>query len=221
MDAGLTAISKPEVLRYLGHRGQDIDSRLDAQIDRCIQAVFSSSRPRLTYRILEVKDGAITGLPLQGDDIKALLSGCSAAILMAATLGPETEALLAKTELSDVADALICDCAGSAAIENVCDNFEADMRLEYRAKGMYLTDRFSPGYGDLPLDCQGELLSVLEASKRIGLTVTRNNIMIPRKSVTCIIGIADTPRKLERSGCSVCRNAGSCTYRQGGQSCNG
>ena len=76
MDAGLTAISKPEVLRYLGHRGQDIDARLDAQIDRCIQAVFSSARPRLAYRILEVRDGAITGLDLQGDDIKTLFREC-------------------------------------------------------------------------------------------------------------------------------------------------
>ncbi len=221
MEARLSDIPRDEVLRYLGYRGQSIGDDLDRQITACIRAVADCAKPRLTYRILPVTSGRIDGLELEGNDIFKLLEGCIQAIVMAATLGPEAEALLRRTEVKNMADAVIMDSAQSSAIENVCDNFEADMRLEYRAKGMYLTDRFSPGYGDLPLDCQGKLLSVLEASKRIGLTVTRNNIMIPRKSVTCIIGIADTPRKLERSGCSVCRNAGSCTYRQGGQSCNG
>ena len=220
MDARITGISKPEVLRYLGHRGQEIDAPLDSRIDRCIRTALRTARPRLTYRILEVENGNIKGLDLPGKDIAALLEGCQQAILMAATLGPETESLIRRTEVTDVADALITDCALSAAIENVCDNFEADMRLQYRAQGLFLTDRFSPGYGDLPLDCQNAVLQALDAGKRIGLSVTANNIMIPRKSVTCIIGISDTPRVLERSGCDICTNAESCTYRTGGRSCN-
>ena len=220
MDARITGISKPEVLRYLGHRGQRIDAPLDSQIDRCISTAIQTARPRLTYRILEVENRAVKGLNLPGADIAALLDGCTQAILMAATLGPETEALIRRAEVTDVADALITDCALSAAIENVCDNFEADMRLAYRARGLFLTDRFSPGYGDLPLSCQDDVLKALNATKLIGLTLTANNIMIPRKSVTCIIGISDSPRKLERSGCDLCKNAQSCTYRTGGQSCN-
>ncbi len=217
MDARLTQIPKAEVLRYLGYRGQDMDQRLQTQIQACISAVMDCARARLTYRIVEAKDA----LPLPGRDIRTLLGGCTGVIFMAATLGPEAEALLRRTEITNMADALIMDSAESAAIENVCDNFEADMRLEMRAKGLYLTDRYSPGYGDLPLECQSAIIDMLVASKRIGLTVTPSNIMVPRKSVTCIIGVSDRPRHLSRRGCANCALSGSCPYRAKGETCNG
>ena len=220
MEARLSDIPKDEVLRYLGYRGQSIDDNLKTQIESCISSVRKCAKPRLTYRILNVKDSKIDGLELEGQDIKNLLEGCHLAIAMAATLGPEAEALLRRTEVTNMADAVIMDSAQSSAIENVCDNFESDMRLHYREEGLYLTDRYSPGYGDLPLSSQRAISDLLVAEKRIGLTVTENMIMIPRKSVTCIIGISEKPRTLQRRGCDSCSARESCTYRNQGRSCN-
>lgn len=70
---------------------------------------------------------------------------------MAATLGADVEQLLMHVQVSDMARALILDSCASAAVENLCDNLEADLRTQVEAEGCYLTDRFSPGYGDLPL----------------------------------------------------------------------
>jgi len=220
MEARLTDIPVKEVLRYLGHDRQAIDGRLDRQIASCIDAVLKSSRPRLTYRILDIHDGMPDGLTLRGNDIKMMLSLCRQAIIMAATLGPEAEDLLRRTEVLDMADAVIMDSAQSTAIENVCDNFEFDMRSGYKAQGLWLTDRFSPGYGDMPLDDQKEIVALLSAGKRIGLTLTPGNIMVPRKSVTCIIGIAAEKQKLVRRGCGTCTLNGSCAYRKGGSHCD-
>lgn len=220
MEARLTDIPANEVLRYLGHRTQAIDGRLESQITSCIDAVMKSSRPRLTYRIMDVRDGLPDGLNLGGNDIKTLLSPCKQAIIMAATLGPEAEDLLRRTEVLDMADAVIMDSAQSTAIENVCDNFEFDMRSEYRAQGLWLTDRFSPGYGDMPLDDQKLIVAVLSAAKRIGLTLTPGNIMVPRKSVTCIIGISPEKQRLVRRGCGTCTLNGNCAYRKGGLHCD-
>ena len=216
MEARLTDIPMKEVLRYLGHDRQEIDCALEKQIRFCITSVQETSRPRLTYTVLDVHDGVISGLEFGGKDIKNMLSSCLRAIVMAATLGPEAEALLRRTEVLNMADALIMDSAQSTAIENVCDNFEAQMRTTYRSEGLYLTDRFSPGYGDLPLDCQKSIIALLSAEKRIGLTATPGNILVPRKSVTCIIGISDRRQKLERRGCASCTLNQSCTYRKGG-----
>ena len=220
MEARLSDIPRDEVLKYLGYRGQSIGDDLDRQITACIRAVADCAKPRLTYRILPVTSGRIDGLELEGNDIFKLLEGCIQAIVMAATLGPEAEALLRRTEVKNMADAVIMDSAQSSAIENVCDNFESDMRLQYRDRGLYLTDRYSPGYGDFPLESQKTIAELLVAEKRIGLTVTQNMIMVPRKSVTCIIGISDIPRKLERHGCLNCSAAGSCSYRSKGRICN-
>ena len=220
MEARLSDIPRDEVLRYLGYRGQSIDDNLRMQIENCIRAVKDCAKARLTYRVLPVKDCKIEGLELQGNDIRKLLEGCHLAIAMAATLGPEAEALLRRTEVTNMADAVIMDSAQSSAIENVCDNFESDVRLEYRQQGLYLTDRYSPGYGDLPLTSQKTIAELLVAEKRIGLTVTENMIMIPRKSVTCIIGISDKPRTLVRRGCDSCSSRDKCSYRAQGSVCN-
>ena len=63
------------------------------------------------------------------------------------------------------------------------------MREEFTKNGSTLTPRFSPGYGDLSLDLQTDLIRITEAQKHIGITLSENLIMIPTKSVTAIIGI--------------------------------
>ena len=117
MEALLTDIPEKEVLRYLGHDRQIIDTDLKTQIERCINSVKSSSRPRLTYTVRDVKDGIINGLDLGGNDIKILLSSCKQAIIMAATLGPEAEQMLRRAEVLNMSDAVILDSAQSTAIE--------------------------------------------------------------------------------------------------------
>ncbi|MBR4477902.1 MAG: hypothetical protein IKO96_04640, partial [Spirochaetales bacterium] len=64
MEALLTDIPVKEVLRYLGHEGQVIESGLQLQIEKCINSVRNSSEPRLTYTVRDVQDGIINGLDL-------------------------------------------------------------------------------------------------------------------------------------------------------------
>ena len=58
-------------------------------------------------------------------------------------------------------------------------------------EGKSLTMRYSPGYGDLDISANKDILQVLDAHKRIGVTVTNTGIMIPRKSVVALIGITN------------------------------
>ncbi len=217
----LTELNPNEVLLYLGYRGQEISSSLERQISSCIEDVMKIARPRLVYRRAAVLDGRIDGLSLAGHDIEELLSSCHEAIVMAATLGSEAEALLRRKEVVNMADALIIDSAESTAIENVANNFEQDMRDELASGGLFLTDRFSPGYGDLPLETQDQLSLFLDTEHRIGLSVTADHLMIPRKSVTCIMGISRVEQKLRKRGCEVCSMFRSCSYRRSGGACNG
>lgn len=216
----MTELNENEILLYLGYRGQELDEELLRQITVCQQRIADAARPGLVYRRLPVENGQIKGFPLEGDDIRALLSPCREAILMAATLGSEVERILMRAEVTDMADALIMDSCASTAIENVCDHFEMDLREELKTEGLYLTDRFSPGYGDLPISCQGQLCNILQTNRRIGLTVTPSNIMVPRKSVTAIMGISAAEQPLRKRGCEVCSMFKTCTYRKGGTSCH-
>lgn len=220
MQARLTELNYNEILMYLGYKGQEMAEDVQAQIRRCISEVMKASEPKLVWRRLPLVEGRIDGLKLEGQDIKNMLSSCHEVVLMAATIGSKVERLLMQREVSDMADAVIMDSCASTAIENVCDNFEFDLRDELSQQGLYLTDRYSPGYGDFPLDVQPRLCEALNTQKRIGLTVSASNIMIPRKSVSALMGISHERQQLRKRGCEVCSMFLNCPYRKGGQTCN-
>lgn len=220
MQARLTELNENEILLYLGYRGQEYPDELKEQIKHCEREVLAAASPRLIWRRLPMNGSDFTALALEGKDIRELLEGCREAVLMAVTLGQGIERLLAKKSVSDMADAVIMDACASTAIENVADNFEADLRRELEAEGLYLSDRFSPGYGDLPLSAQKKLCAALDTERKIGLSLSPSLLMIPGKSVTAVLGISDTPRSLREKGCESCSLFRSCMYRKEGRNCH-
>ncbi len=227
IEARLTDLNYNEILMYLGHRGQEVTPEVDAQIGKCMADVEKYAVPRLVYALLPVKEGVIVGLPAQdaaggggqGEDIRQILAPCREAVLLAVTLGAGMEQAILRREVTDMAEALILDACASVAAENVCDRFEEDMRAELAEEGLYLTSRFSPGYGDFPIECQRDLCRILNTSRRIGLTVTESAIMVPRKSVTAVMGIAEEQQELRKKGCEACSMFLDCSYRKRGIVC--
>ena len=228
MEPRLTKLNDNEILKYLGYRGQKLTPEIEAQIALCEERVIAAAAPRLTYKIVDVeRDGrdsgriSCGGVPLAGDDIKGMLEHCRRAVLVGATLGPDIERVLRRYEITNMADALIMDACASTAVENVVNNFEEDMRADVEAEGLYLTERFSPGYGDLPLDTQKSLVPALEMEKRIGVSLSSSMLMIPRKSVTAVMGISDVPYVSARTECEKCMMFRDCTFRKEGTTCHG
>jgi len=219
IEAKLTKLNENEILMYLGYRGQEYPPEVEKQIGRCIEAVQKAALPRLIWRRLSLNEGAVPGLPLPGNDIRDLLKDCREAVLMAVTLGSGLERLLMQQEVTDMADAVIMDACASTAVENVADHFETDLREELQKEGLFLTDRFSPGYGDLPLSVQKRFCAVLDTERKIGLSVSPTMLLIPRKSVTAVLGISDVPKTLRKRGCESCSMFRDCAYRKEGKSC--
>lgn len=208
-------------MSYLGVRGEPA-ARLSAQMDRCEAMLRRTARPRAVWRLFDaLPDGTLAGTDFcpAGDDIRSHLAGCGQVILMAATLGAEVDLLLRRTQASDMALAVVLDACAGAAIENVCGNLCADLAGELAPR--YLTDRFSPGYGDMPLAQQQDLCRVLDVSRRIGVSLTPGGLMIPQKTVTALIGLADAPREKRSGGCACCEQYENCVLRKEGASCGG
>lgn len=220
MQARLTGLNENEILLYLGYRGQEYPTEVEEQIKRCGAQVLAEASPRLIWRRLSTDSADFAALSLGGKDIGELLEGCAEAVLMAVTLGQGIDRLLKRKSVSNMADAVIMDACASAAIENVADNFEVDLRKEVEAEGAYLTDRFSPGYGDLPLSAQKKLCAALDTDRKIGLSLNPSLLMIPRKSVTAVLGISRTPKPRRKRGCESCSLFRDCMYRKEGRNCN-
>lgn len=116
---------------------------------------------------------------------------CRKCAVMAVTLGIEVDNSIRIAQGNDMLKAVVMDSCATEFIEKVCDEVEKKIKAEAEVLGKGTNLRFSPGYGDLPIDIQKNLLDVLDANRKIGLTVTNSSLMIPGKSVTAIIGFTE------------------------------
>lgn len=206
-------LNRAEILSYL--RAPELDETLSAVLEDCIAELCRAAQPRTICRVLPVAHTAegvtLGGLLLGGRDIAEHLTGCTEAVLLAATLSASVDALIRRAEVTDMTRAVMLDAAAGAAIEHVCNQLEADLKAKYPYP--YYTARFSAGYGDFPLAQQGELIRLLDAARRIGLTVTPQQTLVPMKSVTAVIGLSHAPvRDARRFGCG--HSCALCPYRE-------
>ena len=218
----LKELDLDEVLRYMGCPPQQAQGELREQAAECAREVCRTARPRWAWRCFETAEEPegvrlSCGLVLPGADLKAHLAGCGRVVLFCTTLGVQVDALIRRSESGDLLRALALDCAAAAAVEQVCDQIEEELRGHF--PGCCFPFRYSPGYGDLPITLQGELLDLLDAPRRVGLTATPSHILLPRKSVTAFLGVSDRPVQRDRRSCVSCPGRETCQYRKSGGHC--
>ena len=203
-----------EAQRYLGVTVPD--EALTADITALAATLQARITPRFVWAVLP---------PQSNDELsikhyefsRAMLADCTHIAVLAASLGAEFDLWVRREQARNMGRAAMLDALGSAYVEAACDAAEAEIRARF--PGKHLTDRFSPGYGDLPLALQPALLSVTGAH-RIGVTLTDSLLMNPQKSVSAIVGISDTPQPARIRGCAHCHLREHCAYRKAGTTCH-
>ena len=194
-------------------------------IDSTIEELIQIARPQSIYQIYDLhRDGdrvmiSGTSFQLKGDSIASHLSKSDKCCLLAVTLGVEADRKIHSYQVKEMTRAVILDACASAGVENICQGIQAEVKALVAKEGQYITNRFSPGYGDFPIEAQGELLNLLKGYQRIGLTATARHLLIPRKSVTAMIGIGPTSMEQDYLPCDGCLARIHCKYRKGGISC--
>ncbi len=212
-------IDKLEVLRYLGHTNQNIDSNTEQLINDCLVEIQNLMACKFTYETfnMDKKDNSIslidTVLVMESQDIANHLAKSDKCVLMAATLGLDVDMKIAYYSKTDVTRSLVLDACASAAIEALCDEVEEKVRKEACDHGYNITSRFSAGYGDLPITLQKPITQVLKTYPKMGLTVSESYIMLPRKSVTAIIGWQKEEVTAKIIKCRLC-NKQNCSFRR-------
>lgn len=223
-------VDKAEALRYLGYAGQELDAEMEARIDKNIAACEREARPGFVFRSfpIEACERGVrlvgSSLVLEGADIARHLKGAAECAVLACTLGVANEAAMARRKAQSALDAAIYGAAGSSLVESVADACEAAVVADAAKRGMRTNWRYSPGYGDLPLALQPEIVRVLAADKRLGMVATESNLLIPAKSVTAFVGLFDADAKLDeasgvKASCDGCACRQNCTLRADGTPC--
>lgn len=217
-------IDKKEALRYLACHDEDMLTEDTALLlDECEKMLLEVLSPKFIYRYfpLEWEKGypLVRGcrIDLRGNDIREHLEGCSGIIFMCATAGIGADRLIHRLQAENMAKAVVTDAFAGAAVEQICN--EAEKIITDTLKGKFLTWRFSPGYGDFPLEIQKAFLDVTDAVRKIGICVTDSMMLTPTKSVTAVIGVSDSPVPNRRRGCMTCNLRESCQFRKRGDHC--
>lgn len=182
-----------DALRYMGVPPVSHTEELVRNVSEAFGRLEGYITPRCVWGRFHVIhfDGGIEieGAKIYSSDIARLTSRSNDCILLAATLGHETDRQITIAQNKNMLDGLALDACASVRIDSYIDDV---MRSEIAAvlrENERMTSRFSPGYGDLSMNVTEDILTILSATKRIGLSVTRSMMMSPVKSVTAIAGL--------------------------------
>lgn len=213
-----TRVDREEALAFLGHRGQELGD-LRERLERAACLCEKELVPRGVYREMDASE-ALALLP--GLDIARHVGGCTRVVLLAVTLGTQSEMLLRRERALSATDGLLVDACASSLVEQAANVLNGHIVEEAAARGLAATTRFSPGYGDLPLSCQPAFLVASGADRALGICATAAHLLVPAKSITAVIGLYPG-RGFVREGarCSTCPAADTCALRAQGRTCYG
>lgn len=219
-----------EVLRYMSssasNGGENMTDNFLKLINDTIKESLKYIKSLFVYKKFSIKildDETIsidnTSVCLKGKDIVNHLRNCDYIYLIAITLGNELDRQIKIKTYIEPEVSVILDSCGSVAVESIADMIEKDIEENAKKEGYNITWRYSPGYGDLPLQAGKDIIDLLDATKKIGLTTTRSFMMTPCKSVTAIIGLSKTEKDKRENKCDYCNNRENCAFRKKGTRC--
>ena len=212
-----------EIMGLLSIPESRLEGDLISAVNRQYQRIKDASEPKSLFSVFEadVRDSHIIfdgAFSIIGKDLAYTCSGCKRAVLMAVTLGSRVDMLIRRSQSEDMSEAVIADACASAEADRIADMAEKELMASLSDEE-FLTMRFSPGYGDLPLTVQRNFLTILDTSRKIGLTVTESFLMVPSKSVSAIIGISPTEIQTKQNPCDGCILRTTCELRKAGTPC--
>lgn len=184
-------IDRREIFRYLNcpTPGETENNILDMAINKTSEYVngivaytefpvsIDNNSINLGFAVIESQHLAIN------------LNGCSSIILFAATIGHNFERQIKRYSATDPAMASFVNAFGAERVEAVCDEFNEMIAKEKAEEGKTLRPRYSPGYGDVSLSLQKDIMIALDCQKNLGIVLDEHYFMTPSKSVTAIIGV--------------------------------
>jgi cobalamin-dependent methionine synthase I len=132
-------------------------------------------------------------------------------VIFVVTIGEALENEVSQlTKEGSILKASVLDTVGSVEVEKVADWLESMIRDVAAANGAKVSWRYSPGYCDWDITQQKELFRGLDG-KSVGVSLTDTCLMVPRKSISGVIGMGESCNTF--SACRFC-NRKNCPERR-------
>ncbi len=149
---------------------------------------------------------------LSGSLIAEHMAAAEQAVILLCTIGAELENRVAVVMQDDPVMALALDGLGSAAVEALgaaaCRRFEDQAAGE----GLQASIPLSPGMIGWPVaEGQAEIFALIDPAEA-GVSLTGTGMMMPRKSLTMVLGLGARVRTAG-SACNYCSLNATCRYQ--------
>jgi hypothetical protein len=162
-------------------------------LEECLKAARSAVRCRAVWQRYPLEWGGdeldLGFAKTASRHLRRHLEGCAEILLFACTAGSEIDRRINREKLVSPVRGLLMSAIGSQQVEGACDRLCNLLAAEHPEK--QLVTRYSPGYGDLPLEIQKDVFRALDCERSIGVTLTESLLMQPSKSVTAVIGMKE------------------------------
>ncbi len=175
-------------------------------------------QPRVVARRLLIEDLQHERLKLEGNGrlsgglLAEHMGGAQEVVLVLCTVGEALERRAAEISMEDPVYGLALDGVGSAGVEALANAACALFEEEATKEDYQVTIPLSPGMVGWPVEQgQPQIFDLLDAGE-IGVRLTESMMMLPRKSLTFVLGIG---KELAAGGrtCDYCSLKETCRYR--------
>lgn len=209
-------IDKKQICRRLGYWNSDEPrASISASIEETIEEANRLIEPSCTYQIMDVqhirrpKVTLVNGskMTVTSDVLSWVLYPCEQAAIFVCSIGSRVEEQVSKlTDEGLMVKAMILDSVGSEAVEQLANRFQEEVQLLANRAEAEITNRYSPGYCDWDIEQQKLVFNNLDAG-HAGVSLSKDCLMTPQKSISGIIGIGwGERRRLRASPCRFCTN---------------
>ncbi len=203
-------------------QGQGIDpARASAKLVEQAQAILADVDPLLEpaalYGTLPVSDFQhrqvdFAGGRFEGELVTRALAGASEISVALCTIGPRLDERVAELMDDDVMRAVVLDGAGVAAIRQVSDAVTERINDAIKSRGLNAGMKAQPGQEGWPIEQQRVIFGLLTAD-RVNVQLTESCLMLPRKSVTFVIG-GGKDMSEDAVPCDFCTKRDRCKWRK-------
>lgn len=183
------------------------------------QASYYLLHPKVIYKSFETEgvqhERLILnpGLKIESKLVAQQLAAASRVVVILVTIGEELEEHVSKIWNDNMVYALALDGAGSAAVEALANAACRYFEKQAVEEGLQASIPLSPGMVDWSVpDGQYQIFQLLYEAGTI-VQLTPSYIMIPRKSLTMVMGIGDDLKSSSRT-CDFCTMRETCRYQE-------
>lgn len=206
-------------------RAKTLKSSLPRICEKTLRTMKGLIDPKILYRVLPVlsadTDGFLLdpGVPGKPEILRFGSIGLTKAIPKAVsliviliTIGPELERKALELSNNNIADGYALDRAGDAALRSLSDAACVHFKKEYARRGLGISHPCDPGMDGWPAgQGQREIFSILDGAQA-GVTLNSCSMMIPRKSITMVLGVG-VGFAFTQNPCEGCCRRDICSYK--------